>query len=443
MLPGKTIIISLSLAFFFIYCKEASAQQLDTTFVEKFSFHTQTTLVGQYKPSFRASYSGPNSLSPLEENQISLTATWYAGARLWKNASVFINPEVSGGSGLSDAFGVASSTNGETFRVGTHDPKLYLARLFIRQLFPLKQTSTYLSMDFNQLAGSIPTHYVAITVGKVDVSDFFDNNTYSHNPRTQFIAWGFKDHGAWDYPANTRGYTPSIILEYVTPKNELRYGLSLVPLEANGNDINWRIRQAGSHTLEYTQRYTIKGMSGAIRLLGYFTSANMGDYNQSIALNPQAPDITDTRAYGNTKYGFGINAEQAICKTLGAFFRASWDDGHHETWAFTEIDRSISGGVSLSGNLWKRPADHFGLAYVASGLSRPHRSYLQAGGKGFMLGDGNLNYGWEHVAELYYAAEMIKNSIYLSGTYQFLVNPGYNRDRGPVNVFSVRVHARI
>jgi high affinity Mn2+ porin len=167
--------------------------------------------------------------------------------------------------------------------------------------------------------------------------------------------------------------------------------------------------------------------------------AKMGNYNQSILLNPTAPDIAATEKYGNNKYGFGINAEQAINKDLGIFLRASWDDGNNETWVFTEIDRSVSCGVSSNGGRWNRVNDNVGLAYVTSGLSAPHRNYLKAGGKGFELGDGNLNYSWEHLVEFYYSMELKKN-LYLSGAYQFIINPGYNKDRGPVNVFSVRAH---
>jgi len=174
-------------------------------------------------------------------------------------------------------------------------------------------------------------------------------------------------------------------------------------------------------------------------LVSYFNMAKMGNYNQSIALNPTAPDIIATEKYGNNKYGFGFNAEQTINKDLGVFLRASWDDGNNETWAFTEIDRSVSCGISSNGGLWNRENDNIGLAYVTSGLSAPHRNYLKAGGKGFELGDGNLNYSLEHLAELYYSMEM-KKSLYISGAYQFIINPGYNKDRGPVNVFSVRAH---
>jgi len=366
------------------------------------------------------------------------------GVRLWKGASVFINPEIAGGSGLSEALGIAAATNGETFRIGDPAPKIYLARFFYKQVFALTSDKTYQTSDFNQLGEHLPSKYLSITVGKIGAADYFDDNKFSHDPRTQFMSWALMDNGAWDYPANTRGYTPSIVLEYVSPEHELRYGFSLVPLIANGNEMNWDVSKAGSHTIEYTHRHKIKNQKGAIRFLGFYTTANMGNYRQSIALNPVNPNIEDTRKYGNTKYGFGINAEQNITNDLGCFFRASWNDGNNETWAFTEIDHSISAGLSLTGKRWKRENDNIGFAYVASGISNPHKDYLKAGGRGFMLGDGNLNYSIEHLTELYYSTELVKNHIYLTGAYQFLVNPGYNRDRqGPVNIFSFSLHARI
>jgi high affinity Mn2+ porin len=206
--------------------------------------------------------------------------------------------------------------------------------------------------------------------------------------------------------------------------------------------MNWNINKAGSHTLEYTYNYSIDGKKGAVRLLSFFTTAHMGNYNQSLVLNPAAPDILATEKQGRTKYGFGINCEQEIIPGMGTFFRASWNDGKNETWVFTEIDRSVSIGISADGNHWNRQNDNLGLAFVLSGLSSPHRNYLKAGGMGFELGDGNLNYALENLIELYYSLAPIKN-IYLSGAYQFINNPGYNKDRGPVNVFSIRVHLLI
>ncbi len=420
-----------------------TSQKADSNNLERFSVHAQTTIINQFKPKFDAPYTGNKSLTTEEENQTSITSTLFLGAKLWKGASIFLNPEIAGGSGLSSAQGIAAATNGETFRVGSTAPQIYLARLFYRQIFALSTETTLQEGDFNQLKETIPTKYLSFTIGKIGVADYFDHNDYSHDPRRQFMSWALMDNGAWDYPANTRGYTPSIVLEYVTPKNEWRYGISLVPLVANGNKINQDISKASSHSLEYVRRYKIRSKVGSVRFLGFITSANMGNYNQSIALSPINPTIEATRQYGNIKYGFGINAEQKITNSTGIFFRASWNDGNNETWAFTEIDRSMSAGISISGQKWKRENDNIGFAYVVSGISKPHRDYLKAGGEGFMLGDGNLNYGLEHLTEFYYSAQ-VTNSVYLSGAYQMLVNPGYNKDRqGVVNVFSVRLHVRI
>ena len=420
-----------------------NAQVTDTIKKENFSFHMQTTIINQYKPGFKADYTGQNSLQTREEARNSVTATLFAGARLWKNASVFVNPELAGGSGLSKVLGLADATNGETFRVGSTEPKIYLARAYMQQLFALDTAEETQESDQNQLGGAVPQSYIGITAGKICLSDYFDQNSYSHDPRSQFMNWGLMSNGAWDYPANTRGYVPSVILEYVTPKNELRFALSLLPKEANGLDMNWNVSKSNSATLEYTRHYSFSGKKGAIRFLAFLTSGKMGDYRESINFNPYAPVIEDVQKYGNKKYGFAINAEQEINDFLGAFFRASWNDGHTQTWAFTEIDKSISLGVSAKGRKWNRVNDTAGLAIVASGISNPHKDYLAAGGYGFMLGDGQLNYSLESVTEFYYSAEIQKN-LYLTGGYQFILNPGYNKDRnGLVNVFSVRLHANL
>lgn len=426
------------LALFSVVLK-VNGQQTDTTKDDRFTIHVQTTVITQYKPSFKANYSGPNSLIPKAETQRSTTSTLYLGARLWQGASGYLNPEVGGGSGLSGSLGVGASSNGETYRIDNAAPQFELARLYITQIIPLTNKTEYQKSDLNTLGGDIPTNYIALTVGKICVSDFFDLNKYSHDPRTQFISWALMNNGAWDFPANTRGYTPSIVLEYVTPKNEWRAGFSLEAKVANAMDMNWNISKTGAYTLEYTHNYFLDNKKGALRLVSYFNLSHMGNYNQSIKSNPNSPNILSSEAYGHSKYGFGINGEQEINNDMGVFFRAGWDDGNNETWAYTEIDRTLSIGISSNGNRWKRPNDNVGLAYVISGLSTPHRNYLGAGGLGFELGDGKLNYSAEQLTELYYSMELIKN-LYLSGTYQFILNPGYNKDRGPVHVFSLRVH---
>jgi high affinity Mn2+ porin len=419
-----------------------NAQQPDTLKNDRFTIHAQTTVITQFKPAFKAKYTGQNSLIPQAETKSSITSTLFLGARLWQGASIYINPEIGGGSGLSSSLGVGASTNGETYRIGDPAPAFELARLFFRQIISLKGESSFEESDMNKLAGNTPTSYFSFTIGKISVSDFFDNNIYSHDPRTQFMSWALMSNGAWDYPANTKGYTPSLVLEYVTPKNELRYAFSLVPTKPNGMVMNWNLNEAGSHSLEYTYNYSLAGKKGAIRFLSFLTTANMGNYNQSLALNPTAPDISSTQKYGRIKYGFTLNCQQEITKGLGGFLRAGWNDGNNETWIFTEIDHSLSFGISLNGDRWNRQNDNIGLAYVFSGLSVPHRNYLKAGGMGFELGDGNLNYGLEQLAELYYSFELTKYLL-ISGAFQHILNPGYNRDRGPVNVYSVRVHVII
>jgi high affinity Mn2+ porin len=231
---------------------------------------------------------------------------------------------------------------------------------------------------------------------------------------------------------------------YVTPTHELRYHLSLLPETANGSEMNWNVAKSNAHSLEYTRHYQFHGRKGAARIMLFFNTTNMGNYNQSIANNPTNPTTLSSREYGHTKYGAAINVEQEITPMLGCFFRASWNDGNNETWAFTEIDHSVSAGISLTGKKWKRENDVIGLANVSSGISTPHRDYLKHGGKAFMLGDGTLNYAWENLTEIFYKAELVPDKLFVSGAYQLLLNPGYNKDRhGPVNVFSVRVHARI
>jgi len=432
----------LSLAILISTTLTSYGQQTDSLAVDKFSIHAQTTSILQFKPSFPVNYTGRNSLIPEKEAKQSFTGTLFLGARLWKGASIFINPEVAAGSGLSCSLGVAASTNGESYRIDNPAPSFDIARLFFRQIIALSERTVYQSDDANRLGGKIPDKYLSFTIGKISVTDYFDNNSYSHDPRTQFMSWALMSNGAWDFPANTRGYTPSLVLEYVTPRSEIRYGFSLVPTSANGMQMNWRVKEAGSHTLEYTHPFILLGKNGSLRLLSFCTIANMGNYNQSLDLPSTTPDIIATERSGRVKYGFGINLEQELNDYLGSFVRASWNDGETETWAFTEIDRSISMGLCANGAHWNRKNDRLGWAVVTSGLSTPHRNYLKAGGMGFELGDGNLNYGCEHLSELYYSMGVFKG-IYISETYQLLIHPGYNRDRGPVQVFSMRLHVVI
>lgn len=410
---------------------------------KNFTIHGQTTVITQFKMPFSAKYSGSNSLSTQREQQTSLTATLYAGARLWKGASVYFNPEIAGGSGLSSALGIADATNGETFRIGNPEPRAYVARMYFQQVFNLGDARELQEDGVNQLQGSVSKRFIRLTLGKVSLSDFFDANIYSHDARTQFMSWGLMANGAWDYPANTRGYTPSAVVELVNGYHELRGAVSLMPKTANGNSMNYHVGSSNSLTLEYTHHHWLVGRNGKIRVLGFYTTTGMGKYAESIRQSPEAPDITTTRMAGRTKYGFAINAEQSVNEDIGVFARASWNDGKNETWAFTEIDNSFSFGMVSKGTKWGRPDDTFGIAAVFSGISKDHQNYLKRGGKGFMLGDGNLNYSRERLFESYYSWAF-SEQFSLSGTYQLVDDPGYNKDRrGPVNIFSVRIHASI
>jgi len=407
------------------------------------SLHFQQTVIKQWHSEFKALYSDSLSLYSREKAKLSVTTTLFIGRRLWKNAAIFFNPEVSGGSGLSGASGVAGALNGETFRVGSTEPVLYLARLFIRQRFALTADVVNDEDDLNQLVGPRPTHYLSVTAGKFSIADYFDQNSYSHDPRTQFLNWSLMSAGSWDYPANTRGYTAGVMLEYVTPALALRVASTLMPTFANGPVLDYHYAKAHSETVELTKTYRLRGRAGTVRLLGFHNVAGMGNYRQALS-SPyirDQPNLISTRAEGRTKLGLGLNVEQELTKNVGLFARISYNDGKNETWAFTEIDHSASLGVVSTGARWGRPDDRLGVATVLNGISAEHRAYLAAGGYGFIIGDGALNYGLESISEVYYSIAVPKYHAAISPDYQMVINPAYNRDRsGPVHVVALRLH---
>lgn len=418
-----------------------------------FTLHAQETTVSQFRPKFKASYSGAHSQLPIEEWGTTITSTIYLGVKLWNNAQIVVNPEIAGGHGLSFAYGIAAFTNGEAFRVGNPDPTFYLARGYFKQLIPLTKEKALQEDGENKLAQYIPTKYFAITLGKVSIADYFDDNSFSHNPRTQFLSWGLMSNGAWDYPANTRGYTPSAIAEYIAKKWEIRYAISMMPNTANGNTMDKNIGKANANSFEIKYKYKINNQQGKISAIAFYNTALMGSYSAQNIL--QIPDtanpgslinnysIIASRQYGRNKYGFGLNVEQNINKNIGIFARASYNDGKNETWCFTEIDRAFSIGTSIKGTKWNREKDVFGFAYCISGLSSEHADYLSKGGLGFILGDGKLNYKNEHLLESFYSASLFDGKITPSLVCQLVANPAYNKDRGPINIYSIRLHISI
>jgi len=408
------LLISFSVASF--------AQEIDTLFNKKKYFvHVQGTIVNQYKPSFSVPYSGTNSFNNHEENATSITSTLYLGAKLNKNTFFYVSPEMAAGSGLGKVLGLGDAPNGETFRVTTTEPRLYIARAYLKKVFLIENKSD---------------NYFDLIIGKISLADFFDNNKYSHDARTQFLNWGLMSNGAWDYPANTKGYTPSILVEYFNKNQEFRLAYSLMPTLPNGAIMDWNISKSGGFSGEWVNKYNLFNNPGAIRLLVFLNRAFMGNY--TMALDTA---IEKTRSYQNQKFGFGINVEQQLNDHLGGFFKTSWNDGKNETWAFTEIDKSLSMGIELNGRAWGNKLDKIGLAYINAGLSNEHQNYLSKGGLGFTLGDGKLKYAPENIFEFYILKSIIKDQLFGTLDYQNILNPGFNADRkGPLSIYSIRLH---
>jgi high affinity Mn2+ porin len=346
---------------------------------------------------------------------------------------------VFGGSGIGHGFGVAGFPNGDLNRVSTSSARFYLARAFVRQTIELGGAREKIDPDQNQIGKTVDVSRITFTAGKLSAADIFDANTYAHDPRTQFMNWALVDNGAWDYPSDIRGYTYGGAVELNEPNWALRYGIFMEPSVASGAHLDYHIGRAFSQTAEYEQRYALSDHPGKLRLLGFFNRALMGDYEQ--AANTPPHDITLSRRY-STKFGFGINLEQQITNDVGVFARLSWNDGRREEWAFAEIDRHASLGISVKGTPWKRPDDTFGLAGIINGLSRDHRRYLESGGVGFMIGDGRLTYRPEEIIETYYSAKLMQY-VYVSTDLQFVNHPAYNRDRGPVLVAGLRLHLQL
>ncbi len=409
---------------------------------ERWNLFWQATSIGQMHGSFRSPYQGVNSLENRIEADASITTTLFLGLRLFKDTQLYFNPEIAGGNGFSRVTGIANFPNGEIPRVGSATPKPYLARLYITQDFGFGAERESFESEENQLAGTRPMTRYSITIGRFTVTDFFDNNRYSHDPRTQFMGWGVMYNGAWDYPADVHGYTWGWVHEFHTRHWSLRYGSAAEPRVANGLRLDHRVLVNRGDLFEGEFRYTAGDHPGAIRVLGFLHHANAGSYAEAIRLGEETgttPDVTATRKNGNLKYGTGINAEQEITKDAGLFVRLGWNDGKTESFAFTAIDRLASGGISVTGRRWRRPQDTVGSAYTASGLSGVHALYLSRGGLDFIIGDGRLNYGPEMVWESYYSYRVLKG-FFASFDAQHVTNPAFNRDRGPVWVYSVRLH---
>ncbi len=428
-----------------------TAQTSDTTKQSSgWSNHFQLTVINQIHSGFKASYSGVNSLSDtVEPAATSITTTLFLGRRLWKGAAIYANPEVSGGRGLSYSVGVAGALNGETYRIGNPEPVLSLSRAYFQQTFPLGHTDYENVADkVNQVADRMPTHRITITAGKYAMADFYDVNKYSHDPRSQFLNWSLMSNGAWDYPADVKGYTSGLLVEWHTPDWSVRLSSVAVPVVANHPKMEYVFGKAHSETAEFERDTKIGTHPGAIRLLFTYTASRAPSYNAGLQALQTGDSMllkvisgnAEGGSYGGHKTGIGLNMEQELTDNIGAFARVGWNDGQHATWAFTEIDQTAQLGFSFKGTPWWRSDDVVGVAGVVNGISAQHRAFLKAGGDGFILGDSTLNYGHESIVETYYNARLYDH-VYLTFDYQFVTNPGYNKDRhGPVHVFAFRGH---
>ncbi len=429
-----------------LFVTVTQAQQKDSL-SKKLSLHWQATVIPQGVNKFSAPYNGDNSFLNNEPTRTSFTTTLFAAYHPFKNTFFVFNPEMAGGKGLSKTTGVAGFPNGEIYRVGSTKPQVFVARLYGEYKFPLSKTKQLQSDDINQVKASISKEYISVIAGKFSLTDFFDDSQISHDPRTQFMNWSLMGNGAWDYPANVRGYTYGIVVQALFKDWAIRFASATVPNEANGESMQWKGSDASGNVIEIekihlftkTDKQYTNMHAGA-----FLNKANMGNYAKSIKTGLQTfmpPNIEDSREYGRSKHGFYLSFDNHF-NYVHHFIKGSWSDGENETWAFTEIDKSFATGFLIDGNIWKRNKDNVGIAFVANGLSNNHKNYLANGGYGFIIGDGKLNYGTESIVEIFYSFNVWKK-FFISPDLQLISNPAYNKDRGPATVIGLRFHAEL
>jgi high affinity Mn2+ porin len=410
---------------------------------ESWAVHGQATFVEQYHPAFRSPYRGPNSFDPGSRGDETFDATLYLGARVWDGAEAWFDGEVDQGFGLSNTLGIAGFPNAEGSKVGSASPYPKLPRLFLRQTIGLGGGTERVDPDANQLGGERDKSRLVTTVGKFSVTDVFDTNAYSHDSKNSFLNWTLNDLGTFDYAANAWGYTEGIAEEWYQDWWTARVGYFALSTVPNGGKIDRAFARQFEVDTELEERHTLWDRPGALRLLGFLNHGRMGLFKDAIALSQASGNPADISLvrHLHERVGVGINLEQQVADDAGIFLRAGYDDASRESFEFTDVDRSLSGGISLQGNRWQRPDDVAGLAFVVNGISRQHQTYFNDGGLGILVGDGKLTHpGDEKIVEAFYnfvATKWLK----LSADYQFVDNPAYNADRGPVSILGARLHA--
>ncbi len=414
------------------------------SWVDRLWISGQANFIRQAHPSFDAAYSGTNSLSPNKEHDTSRILTLYLGYRLTRNLDFICDFEEAGGFALSNALGVAAFPNVDVVRNPALSKAPYVSRIMLHYVAPLSKELDEATQNPLSLAKALPKRRLEFHLGKMSTVDFFDLNSIGSDSHLQFMNWATVNNGAFDYAADTRGYTYGLVAEYFDGPWAFRFGELLMPTVANGITLDWDVARARGENFEFEYHPALlKDRQTVIRPLAFVNHAAMGSYSAAIdgylSGENSTPDITLYRKQGRVKYGFGLNAEQGLTSTLRAFGRLGWNDGATESFAYTEIDRTAVAGLDWVPKVLHRPQDKIGSAFVDSGLSSGHRRYLELGGLGFILGDGGLTYGQERVWETYYTFH-IWRGVSVAADLQRIWNPGFNEVRGPVFVYSFRMH---
>ena len=436
--------VPVKFAFVLVFVSIFSVAHSQEVEDKKLSVHWQATIIPQYHFKFNSPYEGANSLMPKEGAKTSLTTTFFINYHPFKNIFLVFNPEAAGGKGLSKTLGIAGFPNGEIYRVGNPAPQPYIARLYAEYRMPFSKNIELKAVRADSIKRPVPVKYLSVLFGKFSLTDFFDGSNISHDPRLQFLNWSLMASGAWDYPANVRGYTMGAVVQAFFGDWKFRAALTGVPIEANGKELQFKGADAMGTAVEIEKDNLIKSSDSRftdIHLGVFYNRARMGNYEIALKNAATTPDILASRLYGRNKKGIYAIVDNHFGNLLH-FIRGSYNDGKNETWAFTEIDRSVATGFSLKGNVWGRENDLFGIAAVVNGLSAGHRKYLAAGGVGFLIGDGKINYGTENILESFYSFNAFKG-FFISPDYQFVLHPAYNKDRGPVSIVSIRLHYQL
>jgi high affinity Mn2+ porin len=405
---------------------------------DRWEIHGQTTYLPQGYPRFRALYTGTNSLTPAPQAQATWSNSLYLNARLWEGGEVYYNPELLQGFGLNDTVGAAGFPNGEAQKSNFPYPHYNTSRLFLRQTFGFGGEQEELASGPGQLSGKVDVSRLTVQAGKFAVLDVFDGNSYAKDTRKDFMNWSMWAPGAFDYSADKVGLTYGATAELNQKQWALRSGYFLMQSVSNANSFDTKVFERGTYALELETRFSLFSQPGKLRTIAWLNSAFSGSYRETLNNPAFNLDIAQTRT-GRIKYGYVVSLEQALTDEVGVFGRWSWNDGKTEIMAFTDIDASLSLGASIKGTRWGRPDDVVGIGGAINALSRDHRDFIAAGGLGVLIGDGQLNYRRERILESYYAFALNKQ-LTLTGDYQLITNPAYNADRGPVHVFSGRLH---